>query len=172
MAGKTTLMRIVIGQELPTTGVIRVFGEIPAENDAVLRRMVFVREEHPYPDFRVRHAIRVASWFCPNWCAELARQLLADFDLPLQRRIKNLWRGMRSAVGIVIGQRRAAGAGRGHSGDRRSGRVSTGGRRRARARPGTSPRSSCPPMYVRGLAAAMEAAENRRGVQQAPPLTE
>ena len=102
-AGKTTLMRIVTGQEFPTTGAIRVFGQVPAENEAVLRRMVFVREEQSYPDFRVRHAIRVASLFYPNWSEELAQQLLADFDLPPQRRIKKLSRGMRSAVGIVIG---------------------------------------------------------------------
>ena len=102
-AGKTTLMRIVTGQEFPTTGSIRVFGQVPAENEAVLRRMVFVREEQSYPDFRVRHAIRVASLFYPNWSEELAQQLLADFDLPPQRRIKKLSRGMRSAVGIVIG---------------------------------------------------------------------
>ena len=102
-AGKTTLMRIVTGQEFPTTGAIRVFGQVPAENEAVLRRMVFVREEQSYPDFRVRHAIRVASLFYPKWSEELAQQLLADFDLPPQRRIKKLSRGMRSAVGIVIG---------------------------------------------------------------------
>ncbi|HKE51844.1 MAG TPA: ABC transporter ATP-binding protein [Actinomycetes bacterium] len=102
-AGKTTLMRIISGQEFPTSGAIRVFGQAPAENDAVLRRMVFVREEQPYPDFRVGHALRVASWFYPNWDEELAQQLLADFGLPTQRRIKKLSRGMRSAVGIVIG---------------------------------------------------------------------
>src|SRR5215469_7677086 len=52
-AGKTTLMRIITGQEFPTSGTIRVFGQAPAENDAVLRRMVFVREEQVYPDLRV-----------------------------------------------------------------------------------------------------------------------
>ena len=102
-AGKTTLMRIITGLEFPTAGEVRVFGAVPAENDAVLRRMVFVREEQAYPDFRVSHAIRVASWFYPNWSAELAEQLLADFELPLSRRIRRLSRGMRSAVGIVIG---------------------------------------------------------------------
>ena len=102
-AGKTTLMRIVTGQEFPTSGAVRVFGQAPAENDAVLRRMVFVREEQAYPDFRVGHAIRVASWFYPNWDQELARRLLADFDLPPGRRIKKLSRGMRSAIGITIG---------------------------------------------------------------------
>jgi len=77
-AGKTTLMRIITGQEFPSAGAIRVFGEPPAENDAVLRRMVFVREEQSYPDFRVGDALRVASWFYPNWSEELARHLLAD----------------------------------------------------------------------------------------------
>src|SRR5215472_6979075 len=102
-AGKTTLLRILTGLEFPTAGEVTVFGAAPAENDAVLRRMVFVREEQAYPDFRVGHAIRVASWFYPNWSAELAEQLLDDFELPLNRRINRLSRGMRSAVGIVIG---------------------------------------------------------------------
>jgi len=66
-AGKTTLLRIITGLEFPTTGEVKVLGAAPAENDAVLRRMVFVREEQAYPDFRVGHAIRVASWFYPNW---------------------------------------------------------------------------------------------------------
>jgi ABC-2 type transport system ATP-binding protein len=102
-AGKTTLMRIVTGLEFPTSGAIRVFGEAPAENEPVLRRMVFVREDQAYPDLRVCHVLRAASWFYPNWSEDLAQRLLADFDLPLQRRIRKLSRGMRSAVGIVIG---------------------------------------------------------------------
>jgi ABC-2 type transport system ATP-binding protein len=102
-AGKTTLLRILAGLEFPTAGDIRVFGHYPAENEAVLRRMVFVREEQPYPDLYVGAAIKVASWFYPNWDADLAEQLLADFELPARRRIRRLSRGMRSAVGIVIG---------------------------------------------------------------------
>jgi ABC-2 type transport system ATP-binding protein len=102
-AGKTTLLRIITGLEFPTGGEVKVFGAAPAENGAVLRRMVFVREEQAYPDIRVGHAIRVASWFYPNWSAELAEQLLADFELPRGRGIRRLSRGMRSALGIVIG---------------------------------------------------------------------
>ena len=33
-AAKTTLMRLITGQEFPTTGTVQVFGETPAENDA------------------------------------------------------------------------------------------------------------------------------------------
>jgi ABC-2 type transport system ATP-binding protein len=102
-AGKSTLMRIVAAQEFPSAGQVRVLGASPIENDHVLRRMVLVREDQAFPDFKVRHALRAASWFYPNWSSHLADTLLAAFELPANRPIKKLSRGMRSAVGIVIG---------------------------------------------------------------------
>jgi ABC-2 type transport system ATP-binding protein len=102
-AGKTTLLRILAGQEFPSAGRVLIHGAPPTENEAVLRRLVFVREDQVYPDFKVCHALRIASWFYPNWSAELADTLLADFELPAGRAIKKLSRGMRSALGIVIG---------------------------------------------------------------------
>jgi ABC-2 type transport system ATP-binding protein len=102
-AGKTTLLRVLAGQEFPSAGDVLVHGARPAENEAVLRRMVFVREDQTYPDFKVRHALRVASWFYPNWSPAAADALLADFGLPAGRAVKKLSRGMRSALGIVIG---------------------------------------------------------------------
>jgi ABC-2 type transport system ATP-binding protein len=101
--GKTTLMRIIAAQEFPTAGRVRVLGASPMENDAILRRMVLVREDQAFPDLKVRQVLQVASWFYPNWSAELAEALLADFGLPLNRKMKKLSRGMRSAVGIIIG---------------------------------------------------------------------
>ena len=102
-AGKTTLLRILAGQEFPSAGSVRVLGAPPAENERVLRRMVFVREDQAYPDFKVRHALRAASWFYPNWDARLADTLIADFDLRPNKAIKKLSRGLRSALGITIG---------------------------------------------------------------------
>lgn len=102
-AGKTTLLRILDAQELPSAGTVQIFGADPIENDAILRRMVLVREDQEFPDFKVLHALRVASWFYPNWSAESAEALLREFDLPTDRRIRRLSRGMRTALGIVIG---------------------------------------------------------------------
>src|ERR1700733_11558055 len=102
-AGKTTLLRILAGQEFQSSGSVSVLGAPPAENEHVLRRMVFVREDQVYPDFKVRHALRAASWFYPNWEAGLADALIADFDLRPDKAIKKLSRGMRSALGITIG---------------------------------------------------------------------
>ena len=108
-AGKTTLLRIVAGQEFPSSGRVAVLGDSPVESEKVLRQMVFVREDQSYPlygalrGYLVRHALRAASWFYPDWDSDLAEALLEDFDLPPDRGIRRLSRGMRSALGIVIG---------------------------------------------------------------------
>ncbi|MGH3171650.1 MAG: ABC transporter ATP-binding protein [Trebonia sp.] len=126
-AGKTTLLRIIAGHEFPSAGSVRVLGASPVADEEVLRRpggrsgqvgrgrtggrsgqvgrgrTVFVREDQAYPDFKVRHALRAASWCYPDWDASLASTLLDDFALPLDRAVKKLSRGMRSALGITIG---------------------------------------------------------------------
>jgi ABC-2 type transport system ATP-binding protein len=102
-AGKTTLMRIIAGQEFASAGSVRVFGVSPVENDRVLRRMVFVREDQSYPDISVGDTMRAASWFYPHWSRALADSLVSDFELPRDRPVKKLSRGMRSALGIVLG---------------------------------------------------------------------
>ena len=102
-AGKTTLLRIVAGHEFASAGTVTVLGASPARDEAVLRQMIFVREDQAYPDLRVRQVVRAASWFYPNWSHELAGALLDAFGVPGGRKVGNLSRGMRSAVGIVIG---------------------------------------------------------------------
>jgi len=102
-AGKTTFMRIVAGHEFASAGRVTVLGASPVENETVLRQMVFVREDQSYPDLRVRQVVQAASWFYPNWSHDLADALLGEFNLPLNRKVKKLSRGMRSAVGNVIG---------------------------------------------------------------------
>jgi ABC-2 type transport system ATP-binding protein len=102
-AGKTTLMRIVAGHEFASAGTVAVLGARPVENEQVLRRMVFVREDQSYPDIKVRQAVQTASWLYPDWDADLARSLLEEFAVPPDRKVRKLSRGMRSALGIVIG---------------------------------------------------------------------
>jgi len=80
-----------------------VHGRSPVENDAVLRTMSFVKESQLYPEIRVKRVLEAASWFYPNWNAELAADLVEEFALPMNRSVKKVSRGMHSAVGIVIG---------------------------------------------------------------------
>jgi ABC-2 type transport system ATP-binding protein len=103
-AGKTTLMQLLTGQDFATRGDIRVFGEHPVENAGVLRNVCFIKESQRYPDdFKPRHVLASAPWFFPNWDAAFADRLVADFRLPLNRRIKKLSRGQLSAIGVIVG---------------------------------------------------------------------
>jgi ABC-2 type transport system ATP-binding protein len=103
-AGKTTVMSILTAQNFASTGDVRVFGEHPYENARVLSRMCFVRESQKYPDdAKPLHAFRSARLFFPHWDESFAQRLIADFQLPLNRRIKKLSRGQLSAVGVIIG---------------------------------------------------------------------
>lgn len=103
-AGKTTIMHMITAQLFPTGGELRVFGEAPYENDRVLRQICFIKESQKYPDtFRVNDVLYTAEALYPNWDREFAKRLVADFNLPLKRRMKKLSRGMLSSVGIIIG---------------------------------------------------------------------
>ncbi|WP_346621032.1 ABC transporter ATP-binding protein [Blastococcus montanus] len=103
-AGKTTLMQLLTGHRVPTRGSVQVLAGRPYENDAVLRRICFIKEGQRCPDhFRVEDAVSAAAMVFPDWDAALAQSLLAEFDLPAKRPIKKLSRGMNSAVGVVIG---------------------------------------------------------------------
>jgi len=103
-AGKTTVMSILTAQNFATAGQVSVFGEKPYENARVLSRMCFVRESQKYPDdAKPSHAFRSARLFFPHWDEQFAQRLIADFQLPVDRRIKKLSRGQLSAVGVIIG---------------------------------------------------------------------
>lgn len=103
-AGKTTLMQLLTGQEFADSGSIRVFGENPLENAGVLQHVSFIKESQRYPeDFMAKHVFRSAPWFFENWDADFAERLIADFRLPLNRRIKKLSRGQLSSIGVIVG---------------------------------------------------------------------
>lgn len=103
-AGKTTLMQLLTGQIFPDGGDLEVFGRQPAEHADVLRRLCFIAESQRYPDaFTPAHVLAAARWYFENWDAEFAQRLVADFRLPLKRRIKKLSRGQLSAVGVIVG---------------------------------------------------------------------
>jgi ABC-2 type transport system ATP-binding protein len=103
-AGKTTIMQLLTGQDFVTAGDVRVFGEKPVENARVLQNLCFIKESQRYPDdFMPKHVFRSAPWFFENWDAGFAEQLIDEFRLPLNRRIKKLSRGQLSAVGVIVG---------------------------------------------------------------------
>lgn len=103
-AGKTTIMSIVSGQDRPTTGRVEVLGHAPFENESVLSRISFVRDNQRYPDgYQLRHVLRIAPEFAPHWNAEVAAELVDGFRIPAKTVLKKFSRGQLSSVAIVLG---------------------------------------------------------------------
>ena len=103
-AGKTTIMSIVAGQDRPTSGSVTVFGERPFENESILAKISFVRDNQSYPDnYRLHHVLRIAPQFAPNWNSEVADELVDGFRISANTPIKKFSRGQLSSVAIVLG---------------------------------------------------------------------
>lgn len=102
--GKTTLMSLMTGQDWPSSGEVEVCGQRPHENERVLPRICFVREDQRYIDDAVaHHAFAAAAQAFPRWDDAVAERLIADFRVPEKTRIKKMSKGQRSAVGVIIG---------------------------------------------------------------------
>ncbi len=103
-AGKSTLMKLITAQLFASSGQIRVFGEPPLENPAALARTCFIQESQTYPDHLTPGQLfSVAAGLYTHWDAGFAQDLISQFDLPTNRRIKKLSRGQLSTVGIIVG---------------------------------------------------------------------
>lgn len=103
-AGKTTLMSIITAQDRPTSGTVKVRGRDPFERAETIEQMCFVRDNQRYPDdYKLKHAIRAAAIFYPNWSQETADRLIELFRIPTKPIIKKFSRGQLSSLGIVLG---------------------------------------------------------------------
>jgi ABC-2 type transport system ATP-binding protein len=105
-AGKTTTIKVLLGMTRPTGGSARVFG-LPADaQDAsveIRRRAGFVSDDKDLYDYMtVAEIIRFTAAFFPQWRADLEQNYVRKFELPLDRKIKALSRGMRTKLALLL----------------------------------------------------------------------
>ena len=100
-------MKILLGMVRPTSGEARVFGRAP--DVQVRRRVGFVSEEKDlYGYMSVAEMIRFTAPFFPRWRVDLEEKYLRNFDLPPDRKIKALSRGMRTKLALLLALCRGA----------------------------------------------------------------
>ena len=110
-AGKTTTIKVLLGMARPTRGEARVFGRAPSGSDGVdvRRRTAFVSDEKDLYDYMsVAEMIAFTRSFYPRWRADLEQQYLRKFDLQPGRNIKELSRGMRTKLAMLLALCRGA----------------------------------------------------------------
>ena len=111
-AGKTTTLKILLGMARPTSGRAQVFGlaaDMPESSVEIRTRTGFVSEDRDLYDFMtVGETIRFTAAFYPRWRADLEQRYLRSFDLPLDRKVKALSRGMRTKLALLLALCRSA----------------------------------------------------------------
>jgi ABC-2 type transport system ATP-binding protein len=111
-AGKTTTIKVLLGMARPTSGHARVFGLAADAADAsvdIRRRTGFVSDEKDLYDYMtVAEMIRFTAAFFPRWRADLEQRYLRTFELPPDRKVKVLSRGMRTKLALVLALCRGA----------------------------------------------------------------
>ncbi|HVS22693.1 MAG TPA: ABC transporter ATP-binding protein [Gammaproteobacteria bacterium] len=105
-AGKTTTLKALLGMVRPTSGTIRVHGLAADSADAsvaIRRRTSFVSEDRDlYASMSVGEIVRFTSGFYPSWREELALDYLRKFELPADRSVRKLSRGMRTKLAWLL----------------------------------------------------------------------
>jgi ABC-2 type transport system ATP-binding protein len=96
----------------PTRGQARVLGlaaDVPEASLEIRRRTGFVSEEKDlYDTMTVGEIVRFTASFFPRWRADLEQRYLRTFELPLDRRVKSLSRGMRTKLALLLALCRGA----------------------------------------------------------------
>jgi ABC-2 type transport system ATP-binding protein len=102
-AGKTTTIRMLMNLLAPTSGEARVLGVdsrklTPAER----RRIGYVSENQKLPEWMtVDQLMRYCQPLYPTWDRSLEERLLRKFELPPERKLKHLSRGMMMKAALL-----------------------------------------------------------------------
>lgn len=96
-AGKTTLIKVLMNIVRPGSGSAKVLGTDSLRlGGKDFQRIGYVSENQEVPEWMtVGGLLDYLRPFYPQWDRELEQQLVRQFDLPLDRKLKHLSRGMR-----------------------------------------------------------------------------
>lgn len=109
-AGKTTLLNLISAQIMRDSGEINIIGEEVFENEKALEQLCFVKErELKLEDHRVSRIFNIAGILYKGWDEEYKNHLVKEFKLDTKKKYKDLSRGFKSIVGIIIGLSSKAG---------------------------------------------------------------
>ncbi|QKY68252.1 ABC transporter ATP-binding protein [Lentibacillus sp. CBA3610] len=103
-AGKTTFMEILSGHILASEGEILIDGENPFDNQRLTESICLIKEGDNFKkDLKVKNVLRIYAYFYPTWDQKLADELIREYNLNLNAKVKTLSKGMASALGIIVG---------------------------------------------------------------------
>lgn len=102
-AGKTTAIKILMNILQPSSGLAQVIGHKSVDLRGKLFSSIgYVSENQKLPDWmRIGAFLDFLRPFYPSWDRDLERELITQFDLPLDRKLGKLSRGMRMKAALA-----------------------------------------------------------------------
>jgi ABC-2 type transport system ATP-binding protein len=102
-AGKTTTIKILMNARQPTEGMAEVFGrDCRRLSSEDFTQIGYVSENQQMPEWMtVEYFMNYLKPFYPQWDAERAQELLRQFELPPDRKIRSLSHGMRMKAALA-----------------------------------------------------------------------
>jgi ABC-2 type transport system ATP-binding protein len=103
-AGKSTIIKMVMGHLRPTSGEIRVLGRALGEDLVEIRkRVAYVSENrYLYEWMTVAESIRFTRAFHATWDDAKAEGLVTRFSLPPGKKVRQLSRGNRARLCLLL----------------------------------------------------------------------
>jgi ABC-2 type transport system ATP-binding protein len=102
-AGKSTTIKILMDARQPTEGMAEVFGRDSRKlSPEDFTQIGYVSENQQMPEWMtVEYFMNYLKPFYPDWSVARAQELLRQFELPSDRKIKNLSHGMRMKLALA-----------------------------------------------------------------------
>jgi ABC-2 type transport system ATP-binding protein len=103
-AGKSTIIKMIMGHLRPTSGEVRVLGRALGEDLIEIRRRVaYVSENrYLYEWMTVAESISFTRAFHATWDDQKAADLLKRFSLPPEKKVRQLSRGNRARLCLLL----------------------------------------------------------------------
>lgn len=103
-AGKSTVIKMIMGHLRPTRGEISVLGRALGDDLVEIRRRVaYVSENrYLYEWMTVAESIRFTRSFHETWDDRKAADLLKRFSLPVEKKVRQLSRGNRARLCLLL----------------------------------------------------------------------
>jgi ABC-2 type transport system ATP-binding protein len=105
-AGKSTTIKMLLGVVHPTAGTGSVLGkriDNPKESLEMRQHIAYVGEDkQTYAYLTVKEMIRFMRSFYSDWRPDVEKRLIKEYELPLERKVKALSKGMRTKLALLL----------------------------------------------------------------------
>lgn len=103
-AGKTTTIRLILNMINRDGGEIKIFGLDNVQDEQKIKQDIAVVFDDIYfvDSWKVREVERAIKGFYSNWSSKLFNQYISNFNLPMDKKVKELSRGMKMKLMLAV----------------------------------------------------------------------